>query len=165
MLTRNLLETDETEPETGRALQDVLQVHCFGCGALNEHGLQIKSHWQGEELVCRWRPQPYHIGYPGMVYGGIIASIIDCHAIWAAKATLCRAIDHRLEDGEPPFALVTGRLTVNYLKPMAIGCDLELRARVTDRGERKSVVACQVFQDGLECANAEVVAVRVKPLA
>ena len=149
----------------GRALQDVMQVHCFGCGALNERGLQIKSHWRGDSMVCRWRPPPHHIGYPGIVYGGTIASVIDCHSIWTAMATLCQDVRHDLAEGPPPFAFVTGRLSVNYLKPMAIGCDLELRARVTDRGERKSVVACQVFQDGQECANAEVVAVRVKPPA
>jgi len=60
--------------ETGRALQDVLKVHCFGCGSLNEQGLQIKSHWQGDELVCHWQPLPHHIGHPGIVYGGTIAS-------------------------------------------------------------------------------------------
>lgn len=148
----------------GRALQDIFKVHCFGCGALNEQGLQIKSHWQGNELVCRWRPQPFHIGHPGFVYGGTIASVIDCHAIWTAMATHCRDIGYDLGTGPPPFAYVTGRLAVNYLKPMAIADEMELRARVTDAGERKSLVACQVFQRDVECANAEVLTVRVKAM-
>jgi len=150
---------------TGTALQDVLKIHCYGCGALNAHGLQIKSRWQGDDLVCRWRPQPFHIGHPGMVYGGTIASVIDCHAIWTAMAALCQATAHDLADGPPPFAFVTGKLTINYLRPMAIDVEMELRARVIDQGERKSIVACQVFQHALECANAEVVTVRIKATA
>lgn len=153
--------TTEAEP-AGRALQDVLKVHCFGCGALNAHGLQIKSHWEGEELVCRWRPEPFHIGHPGFVYGGTIASVVDCHAIWTAMASLCRDTGHDLAMGPPAFAFVTGKLSVSYLKPMAIEQEMELRARVIDGGERKSVVACRVLQSGVECANAEVITVRVR---
>ena len=69
-----------------RALQDILKVHCYGCGALNERGLQIKSFWVGEEVVCAWQPKPHHIGHPGILYGGMIASVVDCHCIWAASA-------------------------------------------------------------------------------
>ncbi len=156
---------DPAVPASGRPLQDVLKVHCFGCGALNDHGLQIKSVWAGEELVCRWRAKPFHIGYPGFVYGGTVASIIDCHAIWTAMATLCRDTGHDLADGPPPFAFVTGKLSVSYLLPMAIEREMELRARVIDAGERKSVVNCRVLQGGVECASAEVVTVRVRGVA
>ena len=150
---------------SGRPLQDILKVRCFGCGALNDHGLRIKSVWAGEDLVCRWRAEPFHIGYPGHVYGGTIASVVDCHAIWTAMATLCRDTDHDIANGPPPFAFVTGKLSISYLKPMAIDREMELRARVTDAGERKSVVDCRVFQDGIECASAEVVTVRVRGMA
>lgn len=156
------LVEDPSQSEAGRALQDQLKVHCFGCGALNAHGLKIKSHWLGDELVCRWRPQPFHIGHPGFVYGGAIACVIDCHAIWTALATACRQIDHALSSGPPPFAFVTGKLSVNYLKPMAIDAALDLHARVQAQTERKFVVSCRVMQHGVECANAEVVAIRVK---
>jgi len=147
-----------------RALQDVFKVHCFGCGALNAHGLQIKSYRQGDELVCRWRAQPFHIGHPGYVYGGTIASIVDCHAIWTAMDDHCRATGHDLESGPPPFAFVTARLGVNYLKPAAIDHEFELRARVADKTERKTTIACRVLQAGIEIGNAEVVTVRVASL-
>lgn len=147
-----------------RALQDVFKVHCFGCGALNAHGLQIKSHREGDELVCRWRPEPFHIGHPGYVYGGTIASIVDCHAIWTAMDDHCRATGHDIAGGALPFAYVTGKLAVSYLKPAAIDEELELRARVADKSERKTVVACRVLQGGVEVANAEVVTVRVKAM-
>lgn len=144
-----------------RPLQDVLKVKCFGCGSLNEHGLQIKSRIVGDELVCRWRPEPFHIGYPGTVYGGTIASIVDCHCMWTAMAERCRDVGHDLESGAPPFAYVTGKLTVNYLKPLKIDGEIALHAKVVKQGERTAVVVCRVIQDGVECATAEVVAVRI----
>jgi len=147
--------------QDGRALQDVLKVQCFGCGSLNEHGLQIKSHWHGDELVCRWRPLPHHIGHPGVVYGGTIASIVDCHSIWTALATYCRETGADIAAGTPPF--VTGKLTVSYLRPARIDQVLELHSRVVDAGERRATVRCRVLQDGDECAVAEVVTVRIRP--
>ncbi len=144
-----------------RPLQDVLKVRCFGCGSLNEHGLQIKSRWAGDELVCRWRPEPFHIGYPGTLYGGTIASIVDCHSIWTALAEHCREVGHVLEGGAPPFAYVTGKLTVSYMKPVKIDAEVELHAKVATKSQRTTVVVCRVLQDGVECATAEVVAVRI----
>lgn len=148
--------------DDGRALQDRLPVHCFGCGTLNATGLHIKSRWIGDELVCLWQPRPEHIGYPGHVYGGTIASVLDCHAVWAALSAHCREAGHDLSSGPPPFGVVTGSLHVNYLKPASVAQVLELRARVIEHGERKSVVACSVRQGLVECATAEVVTVRVK---
>ena len=150
--------------DDGRALQDRLQVHCFGCGALNAHGLHIKSRWEGDEFVCVWQPRPEHIGFPGQVYGGTIASVVDCHAIWASLSVRCREAGHDLSSGPPPFGVVTGSLRVNYLKPASVAQALELRARIVEHGERKSVVACSVRQGSAECATAEVITVRVKGL-
>jgi acyl-coenzyme A thioesterase PaaI-like protein len=150
--------------DDGRALQDRLQVQCFGCGALNAHGLHIKSRWEGDEFVCVWQPRPEHIGHPGYVYGGTIASVVDCHAIWAALSLHCREAGHDLSSGPPAFAVVTASLSVSYLKPASVARRLELRARVVAHGERKSVVACTVRQGLVECATAEVIAVRVKGL-
>ena len=147
--------------EEARALQDVLKVHCFGCGALNDRGLQIKSRWQGDELVCRWRPPPHHIGHPGVVYGGTIASIVDCHSIWTALANYCRDTGTDIAAAPPPF--VTAKLTVDYDKPARIDAELELRARVVDASVRRATVDCRVLQHGEECARAEVVTVRIKP--
>lgn len=148
-----------------RPLQDVLKVHCFGCGALNAHGLQIKSRWDGEDLLCKWRPGPQHIGHPGYVYGGIIASVVDCHSVWAATAHRCREIGYSLDGGPPPFAYVTASLKIDYLKPVPIEGEMELRARLLESHERKMLVGCRVLHGGIECASAEVVAVRVKPMA
>lgn len=148
-----------------RPLQDVMKIHCYGCGALNERGLQIKSRWADDGLVCNWRPKPFHIGHPGVLYGGTIASVVDCHAIWTALACHCREIGHDLESGPAPFVFVTGRLSIDYIKPVSIDDEIELRAAVVERSERKSIVACRVIQRGVECAKAEVVTVRIKATA
>ena len=147
--------------DDGRALQDRLAVHCFGCGTRNAHGLRIKSRWQGDAFVCIWQPGPEHIGFPGWVYGGTIASIVDCHAVWAALSVHCHEAGHDLRRGAPPFAVVTARLSVSYLAPARIERPLELSARIVEHGPRKSVVACSVRQGPAECATAEVVTVRV----
>ena len=148
--------------DDGRSLQDRLPVHCFGCGTLNAHGLHIKSRWEGDAFVCSWQPRPEHIGFPGVVYGGTIASIVDCHAIWASLSARCAECGHDLSSGPPPFAVVTAGLRVSYLKPASVARALELRARIVEQGERKSVVACSVRQGSLECATAEVCTVRVE---
>lgn len=158
------MNTSHDPFDDGRPLQDRLPAHCFGCGTLNERGLHIKSRWDGGDFVCTWQPGAEHIGFPGYVYGGTIASVIDCHAIWASISAHCRDAGHDMNGGPPPFSVVTGKLSVNYLKPALVTQALELRARIIEHGERKTVVACSVRQGPVECATAEVVTVRVKGL-
>jgi acyl-coenzyme A thioesterase PaaI-like protein len=148
--------------DTGPAMQDVLKVSCFGCGALHEQGLRIKSRWDGEDVVCRWRPPAHYTGHPGVVYGGAIASVVDCHAIWTAMATHCRDAGMPLDAATPPPVFFTGRLAVEYLRPAAIEHSLLLRARVVDRSARWYRVSCKVLQNDVECARAEVTAVRAR---
>jgi len=146
-----------------KAFQDLYPdefCHCYGCGRLNEHGLQIKSYWQGDEAVTIFGPQPYHTGISGYVYGGLIASLIDCHCIGAAAAA-----KHRAENpGKDPRTLprfVTAALHVDYLRPTPLGVLLELRARAEEIKERKVVVAATLSANGAVCARGRVVAVRM----
>lgn len=147
--------------EEERAFQDIVPVHCFGCGSLNPHGLQIKSFWSGDEVVCAWRPQPQHHGYPGVLYGGIIAGIIDCHCMWAATAYAFRRAERAFSD-DPAFLYVTASLKVDYRKPVPVHRPVELRARVTEFTERKALVSCTVSCDGALSAEGSVVAVRAR---
>jgi acyl-coenzyme A thioesterase PaaI-like protein len=143
-----------------RALQDLAPVHCFGCGSLNPHGLQIKSFWAGEDVVCAWRPQPHHIGHPGILYGGTIASVVDCHCIWTASAYAHREAGLEM-DGTVRLQYVTASLSVNFRKPVPIDAPIDLRARVAEFGERKAIVLCTVTCRGVVCAEAQLVAVRM----
>lgn len=156
--------TDELKT-TEKAFQDYYPdevAHCYGCGRLNEHGHQIKSYWDGEESVCRFRPRPYHIAIPGYVYGGLIASLIDCHSTGTAAAAMYRQQGIPL-DGEPSesgFRFVTGRLYVEYLKPTPLGEVLEVRGRVKEIKGRKVVIESTLSARGEICARGEVVAVQ-----
>jgi acyl-coenzyme A thioesterase PaaI-like protein len=134
--------------------------HCYGCGRLNEHGLQIKSYWDGEETVASFHPKPYHTAVPGYVYGGLIASLIDCHATGTAAAAAYRA-EGRAMDTEPPRRYVTASLHVDYLRPTPIDALLELRAQVKEIKGRKVVVAVTLSARGEMCARGEVVAVQI----
>jgi acyl-coenzyme A thioesterase PaaI-like protein len=134
--------------------------HCYGCGYLNEHGLHIKSAWEGEEAVCRFEPRSYHTAFPGFAYGGLIASIIDCHSVGAAAAAWMRA--NGLEFGPKPLVrFVTGRLEVDYLRPTPIATVLEVRSRIVEVGKKKAVVESEMFAEGVVCARGRVVAVKM----
>ena len=124
---------------------------CYGCGRLNEQGLQIKSYWEGDEAVCTFYPRPYHMAVPGYVYGGLIASLIDCHSTGTAAAAVYRA-EGRGMDTEPPLRFVTGSLHVDYLKPTPIEGPLELRSQVKEIQGRKVVVATKLSVRGEVCA-------------
>ncbi len=134
--------------------------HCYGCGRLNEHGLHLKSYWDGAESVCTFNPQPYHTAIPGYVYGGLIASAIDCHCTGTAAAATYRA-EGRAMDTEPRLRFVTASLRVDYLKPTPLGIPLEIRGQVQEVGKRKVVVTALVSAGGQVCVRGEVVAVRI----
>lgn len=132
--------------------------HCYGCGRLNDKGLQIKTRWEGEASVTHFTPQPEHVAIPGFVYGGLIASLIDCHGTGTAAAASYRAEGREL-DTLPAFRFVTASLHVDYLRPTPIDAELELKGRVTERGARRVVVAVTVSAKGTVTAKGEVVAV------
>jgi len=134
--------------------------HCYGCGRLNEHGLQIKSTWDGEETVATYTPRPYHTAVPGYVYGGLLASLIDCHGTGSAAAAGYRA-EGRAMDTQPPLRYVTASLKVDYLRPTPLGPPLELRGRIVEVKGRKVVVHISLYAEGVECARGEVVAVQI----
>jgi acyl-coenzyme A thioesterase PaaI-like protein len=134
--------------------------HCYGCGQRNEHGLQLESYWDGEETVAVFEPRPYHIAIPGYVYGGLIASLIDCHGTGTASAASYRNEDREM-DTEPPLRFVTASLHVDYLRPTPLGVPLEVRGRVEEVGARKVVVSATVSAEGEVCARGRVVAVRM----
>jgi len=151
----------EIMPE--KAFQEYYPDHlsnCYGCGRLNEQGLQIKSYWDGEESICLFQPRSYHMAIPGFVYGGLIASVIDCHGTGTASAAAYRTAE-RAMDTEPPLRFLTASLHVDYLKPTPLEGPLEFRGRVKEIKGRKVIVAVTVSAEGQCCARGEVVAIQV----
>lgn len=148
---------------TEKAFQDYYPdqlAYCYGCGRLNEAGHQLKSRWDGEETVAYFTPGPEQIAIPGYVYGGMIASLIDCHGTGTAAAAAYRE-EGRAMDTEPPLRYVTASLHVDYLKPTPLGVELEIRGRVEEITDRKVVVDETVSAGGEITARGRVVAVRM----
>jgi len=145
---------------TTKAFQDYYPEnvsHCYGCGALNAHGLQIKTFWEGDESVTRFRPRPEHTAIPGYVYGGLVASLIDCHGTGTAAAAMYRH-ENRSMDSLPPFRFVTGSLHVDYVAPTPLDAELEVRGQVKEIKGRKVVITATLSAHGKVTAKGEVVA-------
>lgn len=147
-----------------KAIQDGLRGnHCYGCGIENPKGLQIKSHWEGEESVCRYMPRPEQCAGPEhYVYGGTIASLVDCHSCGTAMSNYYRREGREVGQGEEIWC-VTGRLTVNYLAPTPIDQEIELRTMIVECTDKKTILETRVYSDGRHVADGEVIAVRVPP--
>ena len=147
----------------GTAFQDhyaETYAQCYGCGRLNAHGLHIRSRWEGDETVCTFVPRPEHTAIPGYVYGGLIASLIDCHSTGTAAAAAQRARGGTPETAEMP-RFVTGSLHVEYLRPTPLGPVLEIRGVIKEIKGRKVVVSSTLSAGGVVCARGEVVAVEI----
>ena len=134
--------------------------HCYGCGRLNSHGMQIKSEWDGKEAVAIYLPRDYEQAFPGYVYGGLLASLIDCHSI-ATAAAAKYAEEGRALDSEPPLRFVTASLKVDFLKPTPMGMPLEVRAHAVEVKGRKVVLEATVSVNGAICAKGAVIAVQM----
>jgi acyl-coenzyme A thioesterase PaaI-like protein len=151
---------------TEKAFQDYYPDHmaqCYGCGRLNEHGYQIKSHWdknKPDESVAYFTPGPHHTAIPGYVYGGLLASLIDCHGTGTAAAAAYRQAGRPM-DSEPALRFLTGSLHVDYLKPTPLGPVLEIRGRVKEIKGRKVVIEEWILAGGVITVRGEVVAVQV----
>ncbi len=146
-----------------KGIQDFYPDHfgeCYGCGRLNEHGYQLKTFWDGDETVTRFVPGPYHTAIPGFVYGGLLASLIDCHGTGSAALALARAEGIILEEFNAPRC-VTASLKVDYKKPTPIGAELEIRGVIREVKGRKVIVDARLMADGDVCVTGEIIAVRV----
>jgi len=149
--------------DRGKAVQDFYPedvAHCYGCGRLNEEGIQLKTIWEGEETVSRYTPKPCHTAIPGYVYGGLIASLLDCHGTGGAAAAAIRRSGKEIGDGEAP-RFVTASLQVDFLKPTPLGPELEVRGRIIEITDRKVIQEETLSADGIVTARGRVVAVRM----
>jgi len=142
------------------AIQDLYPddfAHCYGCGRLNAHGLHVRTEWTGAEGTARFHPRPEHIAIPGFVYGGLLASLIDCHAIGTAAAASMQAAGRR-PGIDPAPRFVTAGLDLRFLKPTPMGPELLLRATAVEITGRKVIVDVSLLADDVETVRGRVVA-------
>jgi acyl-coenzyme A thioesterase PaaI-like protein len=116
---------------------------CFGCGPANEKGLRIKSFVSGEEVVCDWRPEPHHEAWAGVVNGGIIGALFDCHSNWTATWHLMNK-----SGASSPPSTVTADFHVTLKRPTPSGGPVRLRARVVESSEDRAVVEASLEAGG-----------------
>lgn len=130
---------------------------CFGCGPANEKGLRIRSFAEGNELVCEWRPEPHHLAFEGMVNGGIIGAILDCHSNWTAAYHLMR----KRGASELP-ATVTSDFHVTLKRPTPMDATLHLRAHVVESTDDRALIEATVEANGKVTATCRGTFVAVK---
>lgn len=132
--------------------------HCYGCGTKNEYGHQLKTYWEGDETISKFTPKPEHTALPGFVYGGLIASLIDCHSTGSGSAALYKA---QKEKSENYPRCVTASLDVEYLKPTPIDCTLILKGKIAEISGRKVRIETQLLADNVVCAVGNVLVIQV----
>jgi len=131
---------------------------CFGCGPANERGLRIASHQADGELVADWRPEPHHEAFDGVLNGGIIGALLDCHSNWAAALHLMQAAG-----ADRPPSCVTADYAIHLVRPTPTDRMLHLRARVVDATGRRATVDAQLEADGETTATCHGTFVAVGP--
>ena len=131
---------------------------CFGCGPANERGLRIRSLVRGDEVVAGWTPSPHHEAFPGVLSGGIIGTLLDCHSNWTAAWHLMR----RAGAASPPCT-VTAEYSVRLLRPTPSGQALTLRARPAEVGDERAVIEATLESGERVCATCRGSFVAVRP--
>ncbi|MDP4021262.1 PaaI family thioesterase [Methylobacterium sp. NEAU 140] len=149
-----------------RAIQDHYPptfAHCYGCGPANPAGLHLKSYLLEDRTEARFTPDRRHSGgVPDNVYGGLIASLLDCHGTASAAAFANRARGRALGDDGPPIRFVTASLRVDFRRPTPLGAELLVTGRLVSLEGRKAVVALALAAGGETCAEGEMLAVELR---
>jgi acyl-coenzyme A thioesterase PaaI-like protein len=151
-----------------QADQDRFAPHsiCFGCGPANKKGLQIKSHWEGDpakvgegggRFVMAYTPQEHHQAFPGVINGGILGTLLDCHSNWCAATALM----HKW-GWDAPQCTVTADFHVRLKRPTPYGKPLRLEAKVESITEDRATIHCDVLCDGKVTATCDGTFVAVK---
>lgn len=143
-----------------KCLQENYAPHnaCFGCGPANKLGLQLKSYVEGDEVLASWQGQAYHEAFPGMLNGGIIGALLDCHSNWTAAYFLMKN-----KNLQQPPCTVTAYYNVKLKLPTPSGEPVQIVAKLKEIKEDRATVSAQLLSNGLVCAECEGLFVVVKP--
>ncbi|HWT00353.1 MAG TPA: PaaI family thioesterase [Pyrinomonadaceae bacterium] len=145
-----------------KSLQEKYAPHnaCFGCGQANEKGLRIRSFPSGEEeeVVCEWQPEAYHEAFPGVLNGGIIGALLDCHMNWTTIWHLMRRTG-----AEKAPCTVTADYSIKLKRPTPTDAPVRLVARVVESTDDRAVVEAELIAHDKVCATARGTFVAVKP--
>ncbi len=130
---------------------------CFGCGVKNEKGLRIKSYADGAEVTAEWLAESYHQAFPGMLNGGIVGALLDCHSNWTAAYFLMK------QSGKSePDCTVTANYSIKLLRPIPFDAPITLKARVVESSEDRATVEAELIANDKVCATCRGLFVIVK---
>jgi len=130
---------------------------CFGCGPSNDKGLRIRSFEEGDELVCEFKPEPHHLAFPGVVNGGILGALLDCHSNWTAAMHLMKK-----SGADMPPCTVTADFHVTLKRPTPLGETLHMRAKVVESGDDRATIEATITAGGKVTATCRGLFVAVK---
>jgi acyl-coenzyme A thioesterase PaaI-like protein len=130
---------------------------CFGCGPANENGLKIKSYRINNGLEMEFEPEEKHQAFPGVINGGIIGSLIDCHGNWTAAIAIMEK-----NELESPLCTVTAQYEVKLKRPTPLGHTLKLKSRILGVQEDRAEIVIELKADGKTCATGRGLFVAVK---
>jgi acyl-coenzyme A thioesterase PaaI-like protein len=135
------------------------QSKCFGCGPSNSKGLKVRSFvHDDEEVVADWRPEDYHEAFPGVLNGGIIGALLDCHSNWAAAWHLMK----QSKTDQPPCT-VTADYAIKLLRPTPSRSSIHLSAKIVESKPDRAVVEASLIAENKVCATCRGTFVAVKP--
>lgn len=131
---------------------------CFGCGPSNAKGLKVRSHPEGDRVVAEWKPEPHHEAFPGVLNGGIIGALLDCHSNWTAAWHLM----NQAKEDHPPCT-VTAEYAIKLLRPTPTDEPVRLVARVVSSTADRATISAELTAGGKVCATCRGTFVAVKP--
>jgi acyl-coenzyme A thioesterase PaaI-like protein len=154
------MEEEDSLGMNDKSLQETYAPHnaCFGCGPANPKGLHIRSFVRGNEVIAEWKPEPHHEAFPGVLNGGIIGTLLDCHSNWAAAWHLMKQ-----SSSETPPCTVTADYAIKLLRPTPTQNPVELVATVAESKEDRAIIDAKLIADGKVCATCRGTFVAVKP--
>lgn len=142
-----------------KSLQETFAPHnaCFGCGQANSAGLRLRSFAEGEETVASFLPQQHHQAFPGVLCGGIVGTLLDCHCNWTAAWHLMEK-----KGAAKPPCTVTAEYAIKLRRPTPMDAPVRLRARVVESDEERAVVEGELSSGGKLCATCRGVFIAVR---
>ena len=121
---------------------------CFGCGPANDKGLRINSFVEGDKVVCNFKAEPHHQAFPGIINGGIIGSILDCHSNWTAAYEIMKNLDL-----DHPTCTVTAEYAVQLKRPTPLDKELYIVSEVVESKGRKALISAELYVGDKLCAT------------
>ena len=147
----------------GRTMNSIQETYapnlaCFGCGPANPKGLHVRSFPNGDEVVAEWQASKEYEAFEGMLNGGIIGTLLDCHCNWAAAYHLMKKTG-----ADKPPCTVTADYAIKLLRPTPTDRPIKLVARVVESTDTRAAVEGELIAHDKVCATCTGTFVAVKP--